>query len=260
MIITQLRKWRTYLMKNHDKHVCNHCLQNPCECNENHNPTGSPFQSCQEKIPTPRYRSPNSPLPPAQLDELQKCIETANDLLRSLGTERDPENQRQLQLHFLELHEILVRVKVKGFEKRYEEVGSLMTAGKNFIELNTVGKRVLIPFVKIDSIQYEGKGNDKKHHQELIHLNRQIKRELVLHFGEFVSRHPELVNLFFGIPLHLMLVQYKERMVNLKVEEQSDVVSGKLVEMEENFLQIFKNDESVQIPLEKICLVEIENE
>jgi hypothetical protein len=246
-------------MKNHhEKHVCNHCLQNPCECNEK--PSCSPFQSCPEKIPTPRYRSPNSPLPQAQLDELQKCIETANDLLRSLGNERDPENQRQLQLHFLELHGILVRVKVKGPEKKHEEVGSLMTAGKNFIVLNTVGKRVMIPFVKIDSLQYEGKGQDKKHHQELIHLNRQIKRELVLHFGEFVSRHPELVNLFFGIPLHLMLVQYKDRMVNLKVEEQSDVVSGKLVEVEENSLQILKNDQTVQIPLEKICLLEIENE
>jgi hypothetical protein len=248
-------------MKNHhEKQVCNHCLQNPCGCNEKQNPSCSPFQSCPEKIPTPRYRSPNSPLPQAQLDELQKCIETTNDLLRSLGNERNPENQRQLQLHFLELHGILVRVKVKGLERKHEEVGSLINAGKNFIELNTVGKRVLIPFVKIDSLQYEGKDLDKKHHQDLMHLNRQIKRELVLHFGEFVSRHPDLVNLFFGIPLHLMLVQYKERMVNLKVEEQNDVVTVKLVEVEENSIQIVKNDETVQIPLEKICLIEIENE
>jgi hypothetical protein len=246
-------------MKNHHhNHVCNHCLQSPCECNEKH-PSCSHDQNCPEKIPTPRYRSPNSPLPQNQLDQLQKCIETANELLRSLGKERNTENQRQLQLHFLELNGILVRVKVKGQEK-HEEVGSLITAGKNFITLNTVGKRVLIPFVKIDSLQYEGKDHDKKHHQDLIHLNRQIKRELVLHFGEVVSRNPELVNLFFGIPLHLMLVQYKERMVNLKVEEKSDLVSGKLVEVEENSLHISRNDETVQIPLDKISLIEIENE
>jgi hypothetical protein len=248
-------------MKNHhEKNVCECCHQNPCECKEQENSSCPPFQSCPEKIPTPRYRSPNSPLPHAQLDALQKCIESANDLLRSLGNERDPENQRQLQLHFLELHGGLVRVRVKCLEKQYEEVGSLMTAGKNFIMLNTVGKRVLIPFLKIVSLQYEGKDQDKKHHQDLIHLNRQIKRELVLHFGEFVSRNPELVNLFFGIPLHLMLVQYKDRMVNLKVEDKSDVVSGKIVEVEENFLQILKNDETVQIPIEKICLLEVENE
>jgi hypothetical protein len=248
-------------MKNHhEKNDCVHCHQNPCECNEKQHPSCLPFQSCPEKIPTPRYRSPNSPLPQAQLDELQKCIESANDLLRSLGNERNPDHQRQLQLHFLELHGILVRVKVKCQEVQHEEVGSLMTAGKNFIELNTVGKRVLIPFEKIDSLQYEGKDQDKKHHQDLIHLNRQIKRELVLHFGEVVSRNPELVNLFFGIPLHLMLVHYKDRMVNLKVEKLSNGVSGKLVEVEGNSLQIFKNDETVQIPLEKVCLLEIENE
>ncbi|AGK55890.1 hypothetical protein [Bacillus sp. 1NLA3E] len=246
-------------MKEHEDQDYKESQLEACECDGklDHDQSCScpPLHPCPEKIPTPRFRSPNSPLPPAELDELQECIEVANHLLRSLSNERNPNNQRQLQLHLLDLRDILIRVKVYCQEKQIEEVGTLVTAGKNFIKLNTVGKRVFILFNKIDSLQYEECNTEKKHQQELIHLNRQLKRELVLHFGEFVSGEPELVNLFFGIPIHLMLFQFVGCQVEVMVEDKSEAISGQLLNADENFLHLLNKEEMEQIPFAKACLI-----
>nr|WP_106778844.1 hypothetical protein [Lysinibacillus timonensis] len=95
---------------------CLHCYQHPCKCERTvpENPIdlfGSPFE-CQKQIRTKRFASPNSPLPADELEDLQACIEAANDLLRSLGNESDPDNTRQLQLHFLNLKGIGVKVSI----------------------------------------------------------------------------------------------------------------------------------------------------
>ena len=86
---------------------CSNCFNAPCTCEMQPpvNPMnlfGSPFD-CRKQIKTRRFASSNSPLTPEELDELQECIEAINDLLRSLGSRSDPNNTRQLQLHFLSL-------------------------------------------------------------------------------------------------------------------------------------------------------------
>lgn len=106
--------------------LCSICNQHSCLCNQTVpiNPTnlfGSPFD-CKVQIRTRRFASPNSPLPQNELDDLQACIEAVNHLLRSLGTEGDPNNTRQLQLHFLDLKGIRVKAKILcGLELPLEE-------------------------------------------------------------------------------------------------------------------------------------------
>ena len=95
---------------------CNECNQHPCKCNLTVpvNPVnlfGSPFD-CKPQIPTRRFASPNSQFPQEELDELQICIEAVNDLLRSLGSVSDPNNTRQLQLHFLDLKGVSVNASI----------------------------------------------------------------------------------------------------------------------------------------------------
>ncbi|MGE5481514.1 MAG: hypothetical protein ACM3VX_01220 [Bacteroidota bacterium] len=58
---------------------------------------------CPPQIPTPRFSSPNSPLPPEELEQLKACLERVNDLLRTLGNPPDPWNKEALRLHLRRL-------------------------------------------------------------------------------------------------------------------------------------------------------------
>ena len=95
---------------------CSNCFNTSCTCEMQppvnpRNLFGSPFD-CRKQIKTRRFASANSPLTPEELDELQECIEAINDLLRSLGSRRDPNNTRQLQLHFLSLRGASVKAEI----------------------------------------------------------------------------------------------------------------------------------------------------
>ncbi|MCO7175203.1 hypothetical protein ACFP7A_05465 [Sporolactobacillus kofuensis] len=243
-------------MKAHEDQMRKKSHCNACTCDETPDHQlclGSPDHACPENIPTPRYRSPNSPLSHSKLDKLQKCIEIGNDLLRSLGNRRDPNHQRQLQIHLLDMRTTCIRVKIHCREKQIKEKGVLVAVGKNFITLHTKRKKTVIPFSKIDSLQHEKCAKACANHQELMRSSRPFKRDLVLHFGEIVSNTSELGNLFFGIPLHVMLVSLFGNKVSMRVENRYDVVSGYICGADEQCLQIRVGKEIEQIPLSKIC-------
>ena len=95
---------------------CLNCFNDPCACEmrppvDPMNLFGSPFD-CRKQIKTRRFASANSPLTQEELDELRECIEAINDLLRSLGSRSNPNNTRQLQLHFLRLRGAIVKAEI----------------------------------------------------------------------------------------------------------------------------------------------------
>ena len=270
---------------------------------------------CPKQIPTRRFTSPNSPLPPDELDELQRCIEAANDLLRSLGNESDPNNKRQLQLHLLNLRGVCVKVKLKGGESRSEDkesdagegeaviekTGTLVTAGRNFIQLNILGNDVFILYERLISLsredcpKHEQPKKEKvtiwrkyylkwkklfrdfhkwffrysreklritKHHlhdeQEFLHTDRTNRRKLVLNFGDFVSKDPELVNLFFGLSLHMHLEHYLGKDIKVKTDD-SRMMEGILYKVESERIKVKNRNKSKEINMNEICFLEIIN-
>lgn len=206
--------------------------------------------NCPKKIRTPLFSSPNSGLPEEQLNELQHCIEEANNLLRTLGTQSNPENTRQLQLHLLKLQGLHVSVKIKfnfketrernirkilenqTIDSIEEKKGVLGSTGRDFIQLDTKSGCIFILFERLASITRLN--NDQEHKQDA--KERKVNKELVLNFGEFVSTQPNLINLFFGIPLHTLLQNYIGENVEVKTDKQ--IVSGTLVTVDETNLQI----------------------
>ena len=217
-----------------------------------------PFH-CPEKIPTRRFSSPNSPLPPEELDELQRCIEAANDLLRTLGNKSDPNNTRQLQLHFLSLQDVYVRMKIKCREEKTEEkTGILATAGRNFIQLNSEGKNIFILNERIGSLEREVCETSEQQEQELIEADQNTRRQMVLNFGDFVSKRPELVNLFFGNLLHLQLLNYRGKDVNVKTDDHH-IIKGRLFEVDEGKIQVENRNGSTEINMDQICFLEVLN-
>lgn len=209
---------------------------------------------CPEQIPTQRFPSPNSPLPPDLLDELQRCIEEANDLLRTLGNDRDSDNTRQLQLHLIALQGVYVRTNIACGKKSKEKAGLLKTAGKDFIQLTVSGKYIFIPHEHLHSLAREIDELTERD-QVFIDADKNTKKQLVLNFGEFVSKQPKLINLFFGNPLHLQLKKYIGS--EIKVEMDGKKVTGNLYRVKEGEIQIKKHKKVVRINRKSICFIEL---
>ena len=216
-----------------------------------------PEQCCPEKYPTPLFASPNSRLPMKELKQLEECIEEANNLLLVLGSPRDPENTRMLQLHFLSFRDHLVEVKIICGDEIIRKTGQLETAGQNFIQINMIGKTTFILFDRICSVIRNADDKKKHHMQELIAIDGCERREIVLNFGEIVGRKPKLANLFFGIALHQQLRSFIGSEVLVKKEGAEEIIEGILVCSKEGQIEIKKKNELEQINIADICFISI---
>ena len=219
---------------------------------------GSP-NICQPTIPTPRYNSPSSSLPLRELNALQACIEEINDTLRTIGNPRNPndpeqqQRQRQLQQHFRALRFSLVKVIVDCHDEEIEILGILEDAGANFIKLNTLGERKLILFNRICLLKHENNDAETfEHQQELINIDICLRREITLHFGEIVGRSPELINIFFGIPLYLFLLPIIGCKIRVKTDGE-EIISGILCEVDENQFRLELMEEPEQADVLDPC-------
>ena len=273
---------------------CGKCRSNSCGCKSikpcdrltglHEDLFGSPFD-CKKQIPTPHFSSANSPLPPKELDRLQREIEEANDLLLSIGSESNPDNKRQLQLYFLSIRGANVMLKVICKEQEQEENeqevepvnqslkknkscnmensiiemrGKIYTAGRDFIQINEVGTSVFVLYDRLISVARDECEHVKQSEQALIDVDRKIRRELAFNFGEFVSKKPELVNLFFGIPLFKQLKEFLGEEVEVKTFDEK--IFGTLVKVDEGSIQIIKkNDIKIEYNLNEICYIKILN-
>lgn len=214
----------------------------------------SPFP-IPKKIPTSRFSSPNSPLSPKELDELQRCIEEANDLLRSLGSERDENNTRQLQLRLLSLHGLPVKIEIDTLNGKKEKLeGRFATAGRDFLQINTHGSYVMILYSHVCSIKYDHDNHSTQHEQEFLNTDPDTRRELVFNFGEYVGKRRELVNLFFGLFLYKHLKSFTGKDVFVKaIDEQS--IEGILTESREGRIEVVTQDGTNEVEISNISYV-----
>ncbi|WP_397429061.1 hypothetical protein, partial [Peribacillus simplex] len=137
-----------------------------------------------------------------------------------------------------------------------EQTGLLATAGRNFIQLKSVGKYVFILNERLISLSREECETSKLQEQEFIDADRSTRREMVLNFGDFVSKRPELVNLFFGIPLHVQLLQYLGKDIKVKTDDHN-IIEGTLFEADEGKIQVENRNGPIEIDLNQICFLEI---
>ena len=280
---------------------CKECRLSPCRCQQALDDCsssfsclvpvepvdlfGSPFD-CPKQKRTRRFASPNSRLPQDELDRLQECIEMANDLLRSLGSERDRDNRRQLQLYFMELKGASVKAKIACIKRMQDEEdpiqamrqdidlpneemdahehkmkvdvikkhGKIATAGRDFIQINPVGSFIFIPYNRLIFIKRD-ECDVPEREPEFLDADRKTRRELAFNFGEFVKKDPDLVNLFFGIPLFKQLKEFIGEDVKVRVGEY--ILSGLLVCVDEGSIQLQCRKEKIEVDMNDICFVEV---
>jgi hypothetical protein len=202
-------------------------------------------------------------LPPEELEELEECIEKANQLLLALALESDEENLRAFQeyLRGLRMNCVSVTVSCEDEETTPPLKGAIVDAGINFLILQTnVGNLLLIPFERIVWInQLE---NDENHieDQELIDISLCLRRCITLHFSEVVSKSPFLLNLFYGIELWLFLESYVGCLVYVKKIDEEKEIEGTLLSTDKRKIEISMDGKKEGINFDDILTIEIEQE
>ncbi|MCY9374378.1 hypothetical protein [Bacillus spizizenii] len=221
----------------------------------------SPFQ-CQEQIPQPRFPSPTSILPHEELEELRACIEEVNELLRTVGNRPEPDQTRALQQKMQTLRNQYVKVEMICGDEIDIVTAGFVDSGLDFIILDDFEENILIPFNRIRFVQHTNDhGSHMGHVQELIDIDTCLRREIILHFGEIVSKSPYLINLFFGLKLNLFLESFIGCKIVVKLAEgdsgQIILMDGTLQCVEDDSIQINTKKDIVELHLNDICFIKV---
>jgi len=215
-------------------------------------------ETCPKTIPTKRFSSPNSPLSPEELEQLKACIETINGLLSTFGNPRDPENLTGLRLHFRMLRGILLRIEVEHDDDKETVLGILEEAGRDFLLIKNIDHIIIVPYARICFIHSSPIDNvHQQHEPALLNIDPCLRTEIVLNFGQVVSQSPELVNIFFGIPLYLQLVTFFGYTIMVAVEGEEEKSEGVLVDSNPKFICLQVDEDVCQIDIDKISFIKI---
>ncbi|WP_089608075.1 hypothetical protein [Bacillus cereus] len=191
-----------------------------------------PLSTCFPDAP-PVFPSPNSSLPQEELNQLQECIEEANNLLHIISNPRDPENTRALQLFLLTLRGLKVQAIIACDTTQEKQIGTLTNAGKDFIELTNQKKgKILIPYLQICLLKRDCNQNPIP--QPLpFNFTPPIRQNLILHFGKTVAANPLLINTFFGISLALYLQGFIGKKITIRLQNEENLIQGVLISVQE---------------------------
>ncbi|MDQ0230445.1 hypothetical protein [Metabacillus malikii] len=217
---------------------------------------------CPERKNTLAFPSPNSSFPLEELEEIEKCIQLANQLLLTLALsgEGEEEDLRAIQENLRKLRGKFVDVHVNCEEKQLIRKGTILDAGRNFLILeSTVGNTVMIPFENLLTVTRKKDAKLRDDDQELLQIGTCLRRNLTLNFSEVVAKSPYLLNLFFGIELSLLLESYVGCFVYVKAADERMEIDGILMNVNERRVEVLKDEELIGIDFDEFCYIEIEN-
>lgn len=211
---------------------------------------------------SPSFPSPNSELPPELLARQERCIEEANDFLLTIGAPREPQepdqepNTRSLQRRLRKLRGLQAQIRV-AHRQPATVVGTIVEAGRDFLHLEQNGRRLFVPFRRIAELKRTAEPPCDERQPELLCLDDSSRRSLVLCFGSTVAGDPQLINLFFGIPLWLQTLEFAGCEVQVKTDDPAPLsqVKGRLAGADEHALHVQAQKKMIQIPWEKIGTV-----
>lgn len=202
-----------------------------------------------------KYPSANSSLPLEDLEKLKECIEKANEILRTLGNPLNPNNMESLRLFLRKLKGFNIKVVLTCNNKKKEFTGTLQEAGRDFLSLATSGEKIFILYRRICSLTHVEKAMEKME-PELLNIDDGLRRAIILNFGEVVSKSPNLINLFFGIPLYLQL-QFILGATLRVIKKDSTTITGSLIKSEKEQITIKSKQQTFNINIDDICFIQL---
>lgn len=214
-----------------------------------------PEACCPERLPSPKLPSPTDCLPPNKLEQVLEEIEAANELLLDIALDSD----RPINETYQKVFDGLIGIRVEITNGLGESVeGKVTLSGLEFVSLEEEGTTWLYPYSQIETIKPYGRYAEPFNDPELSQIDPCFRRELTFHFGDVVSSSPELLQLFFRIPLDVYLLLFKGKHVQVKMMESAS--EGILADVYKDSITLDEQGETTIIQSEMISLITFEKE
>lgn len=223
-----------------------------------------PEECCPERIPTPKFPSPNTCLSPEELEDLERRIEEANELLLSLALSRrdveevaDVEEEERLREAFEGLKGHFIKVEIAKQEQGRKKIvqGVVCLVGRDFVLLED--ERFLKVFRLEDVCSIKHDEAHKKEHEHEPTFDPCLRRAITLDFGATVGQSPELIQLFFGLDLKTFLCFHLGKQVYIVMNR--NLIRGSFIDIKENKLTFMRRKKMV-LNMEDIYLLKIRKE
>jgi len=214
-----------------------------------------PEACCPERFPSPKLPSPTDCLPPNELEQVLEEIEAANELLLDIALDSERPINETYQKVFDGL--IGLRVEIKNALGETVE-GKVHLSGLEFVSLVDEETTWLYPYSQIETIKPYGRFAEPYHDPELSLIDPCFRRDLTFHFGEVVSCSPELLQLFFRIPLDVYFLLFEGKNVQVKTNDLTS--EGILADVYKDSIALDQQGETTVIQSEMISLMTFKKE
>ncbi|SEM11805.1 hypothetical protein SAMN05192533_10176 [Mesobacillus persicus] len=132
--------------------------------------------------------------------------------------------------------------------------GRVHLVGRNFVLLKNEEKEIFIPLLKVCSIFLKNRYATPANEADLLCIDPCFRRALTFQFGETVASSPELIQLFYRIPLNIYLLLLEGKKVRVRLADR--LVVGTLIKVDKEQIRLcLKNDKEKTISLNQICTI-----
>ena len=215
---------------------------------------------CDCFVDTPKYPSATGCLSRTETEELEKCIEEANELLLSLGLSGE---LGKIQSTYLALKDKLganIHLDL-DCDKQKEIKGVIILVGRDFLVLENEEGTVIVAYQHIDNLSVSNRRSAHTWHydnpsDELL-KDPHLRRRLVLNFGAVVSQSPALIQEFYGLTLPVLLLTYCNHQVTIYMGDEQ--VSGVITDVYSDTIKIQYKKTYEMLPITNICKIEVKN-
>jgi len=146
------------------------------------------------------------------------------------------------------------RVQAKTQQTKRTVEGRVHLVGRNFVLLKSVDKEIIIPLLKVCSIFLKNQYATPVNESDLLCLDPCFRRALTFRFGETVASSPELIQLFYRIPLNIYLLLFEGKRIRIRLSDT--LVVGTLLKVEKEQIRLsLKDGKDRTISLNQICSI-----
>ncbi|PID00892.1 MULTISPECIES: hypothetical protein [unclassified Sporosarcina] len=207
-----------------------------------------PVKCCPERADSPELPSPESCLPPEKREEVDRKIAEANRLLLDLALD----DNRSIQETYQRAFDGLIGLEVEIVNPLDETIsGVVMMAAFDFILLSRDDYKIIVPYEQIESVKASGCYAELVPVANLLNIGPRLRRKLTFQFGKVVGSSPELIQLFFKIPLAVYLLLFEDQTIKVRVGRS--LIEGVLVDVNKESIVLEMNKEKSIIAIGNIA-------
>ena len=119
--------------------------------------------------------------------------------------------------------------------------GVVVMAAFDFILLRRDDYKIIVPYEQIESVKSSGYYAELVPEANLLNIGPRLRRKLTFQFGNVVGSSPELIQLFFKIPLAVYLLLFEEQTIKVRVGRS--LIEGILVDVNKESIVLKLNNE-----------------